>query len=253
MKRLALAALALLTLLSAGAPPAVEQIFSSGETLDFTLSWLRIPGGSARMTIAPLAGDSSKLRITSVAQTSAAFSGFFRVRDQIETIVSRENFSTLQYRKRLSEGDRSKDETTTIDPSRGIATRKGREKPVPTPVFDPLSLVYHLRMLELTPGKAHHFTMIADGKVYLLETNVLRHETVVTPAGTFQTIVVEPQMQGGGIFRDEDSRLLIWYSDDERRLPVRIRSDVRIGTITATLRSVSIGTSTVEVAATHSK
>ena len=45
-------------------------------------------------------------------------------------------------------------------------------------------------------------------------------------------------MKGVGIFREEDSDLTIWYSDDARHLPVRIRSDVKIGTITASLKQV---------------
>ena len=49
-------------------------------------------------------------------------------------------------------------------------------------------------------------------------------------------------MDAAGIFReDAKSQMTIWYSDDWRHLPVRIRSEAKIGAITATLRSVSSG------------
>lgn len=246
MKRLVLAIAVALLLLGAEESP-VDQIFGRGETLDFSLTWLRMSGGSARMTVAPAAGDSSKLRITSIAQTSPSFSRFYRVRDEIETVVDRSTFSTLHYRKLLHEGKRNKDETTVIDPAKHLAVRRGDEYvTVPTPVFDPLSLVYHLRRLDLTPGKVHRFPVFADGKLYTLQAVVKERATLTTPAGTFKTVVVQPQMETGGIFRDEKGKLTIWYSDDPRHLPVRISSDVKIGTITATLRGVTNGAASVE-------
>jgi hypothetical protein len=50
-------------------------------------------------------------------------------------------------------------------------------------------------------------------------------------------------MRHGGIFRDENNRLVIWFSDDQRRIPVRIRSYLAVGTITASLQSSELGRS----------
>ena len=240
----ALCALLLLCCASASAAP-IDDIFIAGETLDFNLHWSRISGGSARMTIAPLNGD--RYRITSIGKSGAFFSRFFKVRDEIESIVTRDAFSTLQYHKVLDERGEKKDELTVIDRSRNLATRKGKIIEVPPRVFDPLSLIYHIRTLELKPGTSHEFTVIADGKIYVLHANVTGRETITTPAGRFACVVVEPKMAStAGVFRDDQNRLLIWYSDDERHLPVRIRSDLNVGSITATLRSTRRGVGGVE-------
>jgi hypothetical protein len=222
---------------------AVIAIFNQGETLDYNLHWTTIAGGSARMTIAPLNGE--RYRLTSVGKSGRFFSRFFRVRDEIDSVVDRTSFSTLQYHKILDERGKKKDELTVID--EGVATRKGKTLKVPNPIYDPLSLIYHLRSLELVPGKSHEFTVIADGKLYTLHANVLERETITTPAGKFNTVVVEPRMESAaGIFRDDQNRLLIWYSDDERHVPVRIRSEVNFGSITATLRSIKPGVASTE-------
>jgi hypothetical protein len=222
-----------------------RQIFDTGETLDYNLQWVRVTGGSARMTISPI--EDGRYRLTSIGKSGTFFSRFFKVRDEIESIVDRKNFSTLQYHKILDERGRRKDELTVVDESRDIATRKGKSVRIPRPVFDPLSLIYYLRMLDLAPGHSHEFTILADGKIYTVHASVLQRETIATPAGTFQTVVVEPKMESpAGVFRDEQSRLLIWYSDDERHLPVRIRSDVKIGSITATLRGFRPGVTETE-------
>lgn len=217
---------------------AVIATFLSGETLDYDLKWLKITGGSARMTIGSLGDD--RLRITSVAKSNPGFSRIFKVRDEIETVVAKKDFSTLTYLKKLDEQGDKHTEITTIED--GVATRRRRkikQVHVPRPVFNPISLIYHLRTLDLSPGKSHAFTVIADGKVYNVSAAVLRRDTVTTPAGKFNTVVVEPKMESEGVARRE--RLWIWYSDDDRHLPVRIRSEVSFGAITATLRGVRAG------------
>jgi len=238
MKRIVLALAAFLLL---GAESSVDGIFSRGETLDYDLVWLHLSGGKARMTVSPQLADATKLHISSLAQSSSTFSRIYKVRDQIDTIVDRATFSTVRYHKDLREGSSHKSEVVTY--ANGVATRKGKTYDVPTPVFDPLSLVYYMRTQELSPGKTMRFTVFADKKLYDVVATVTKRETIETPLGMFKTLVVEPDMRGGGLYRDEDSKLTIWYTDDERHLPVRIRSDVKIGTITMTIRGVSAGVS----------
>jgi len=222
--------------------PVVES-FNQGETLDYNVAWLRITGGTARMTIAPL--DETRYRITSIARSSTGFSRIFRVHDSIETIVARGDFSTLKYTKRLDEGgDRMLEVTTVAD---GVATRvrkKVKKIRVPRPVFDPISVIHLLRTFDLTVGKSYEMNVVADAKLYSVHARVLRRETVQTPAGRFEAVLVEPRMESGGVEREE--KLHIWYSDDARRIPVRIKSDVKFGSVTATLRGMSAGVTSVE-------
>lgn len=233
---------ALLAAQMSGAP-VEEPKFLAGETLDFNLSWLKITGGTARMTIAPEGGDSYK--ITSVARSTPSFSRFYKVRDEIETTVDRNDFSTTRYVKRLDEeGDTIEEVTVVAD---GVATRtrkKVKKVRVPRPVYDPISVIYQLRMRDLSPGKSYDFELIADGKLYVVHARVVGRERVQTPAGTFDCVKVQPRMLRGGVERDE--RMFIWYTNDERKLPVRIRTEIKVGAITATLRSVSNGVTSPE-------
>lgn len=221
----------------AAEPSPVQQKFIAGETLDYNLTWLKITGGTARMTIEP---DGDTFRITCIAQSSPSFSRFYRVRDEIETTVAKEDFSTLRYVKRLDEDGDKMEEVTVIED--GVATRtrkKARKTRVSRPIFDPISVVYQLRTRDLTPGKSYDFDLIADGKLYTVHAKVVRREKVQTPAGTFDCVRVEPTMTTAGVQRQE--RLFLWYTDDERKIPVRIRTEVKIGAITATLRGTAAG------------
>jgi hypothetical protein len=244
------AALLLIATVATAAEP-IDQHFVKGETLDYTLTWLGMSGGSARFTIGLAPGAPDRFRITSIARSSSGFARIFRVRDEIQSFVDREQFTLIGYEKHLNERGKKKDDQTVVDREKGVAVRRRPGKPdqevaVSSPLFDPLSLVYHFRRLALRPGDHVHFMVVADGKLYAVDADVTQSETLTTPAGTYKTVAVQPQMSAGGLFRDEDSRLTIWYSDDERHLPLRIRSDVKIGSITATLRSVREGVTGIE-------
>lgn len=224
-------------------PAPVQQAFQNGETLDYTVTWMRISGGTARMTISAPTDDT--YRLTSVARSGARFSRFVKVRDEIESTIARGNFSTLKYVKRLDEKGEKKEEITTIED--GVATRRRKKVKsvrVPNPVLDPLSVMYYLRTVDLSPNAKHELTLVADAKLYNVHVHVRRREKIQTPAGTFDTVMVEPTMESGGVEREE--RLFIWYTDDERRLPVRIRTEVKIGAITATLTKVTSGVESID-------
>lgn len=245
-----LAAIAFLVFVAAS--PVDVNDFAKGETLDYDLTWLSVIGGGMRLTIV---GEGDQLRITSVAASDPTFAKIYKVRDEIESRVLRDSFSTVEYRKVLDENGKKREDTTTIDATRQIGTRirKGKAPATfhivpPPPYLDPLSVVYRLRTVDLAPGKAYTYTVYADGNVYEMTVTVRPdRETLNTPFGTFKAVSVEPRMKGrGGLFRDDNSRLLIWYTDDARHLPLRIRSELKFGSITATLRVVSSGVKSIE-------
>lgn len=213
--------------------PYIERVFSQGERIEYTLSWLGIAGGEAVITVTPGKG---RFTIHTLARTLGAIGRLYPVRDEIETVVSSADFSTLRFEKRLNERGREKHVETRFDPRRKVAIREGEEIPYEPPIYDPLSSIYYIRTLDLSPGKKHTMTIIADSEIYEIEAEVLRREEIDVQGSRFRTVVVEPKMRKGGIFRDENNRLLIWYTDDARRIPIRIRSELEFGSITATIR-----------------
>ena len=155
---------------AAAATPAVDPIFVNGETLDYSLTWLKLSGGSARFTIGLAPGAPDRFRITSVAQTSSGFARIYRVRDQLVSLVDRVMFTTIQYEKHLREGSSKKEDITTVDRAHGLIVRKRAGKPdkvvhTTEPVFDPISLIYQFRRLDLRPGAHVHFMVTGDGKL----------------------------------------------------------------------------------------
>ena len=106
---------------------------------------------------------------------------------------------------------------------------------------DALSSFYYTRTQALPIGGSVIFDYHASRKSQPLEVRVLGRERVKTPAGTFDCVVIEPMLKAGGIFKNK-GRLVIWLTDDERRMPVLMKSKVAIGSISVVLQEVKPGT-----------
>jgi hypothetical protein len=117
-----------------------------------------------------------------------------------------------------------------------IDHRGGEKKNIPLHdnVFDPLSSFYYVRTLKLEVGQPVFVDILDNKKLWNVKVLVLRKEKIRTKLGSFDTIVIKPLMKSEGIFNRKGD-ILIWLTDDERRLPVMMLTKVAVGSITATL------------------
>jgi len=215
--------------------------FGVGERMAFDLTYGFITAGKAVMSIPEtetIAGYPC-YHIVSVAESVPWFSAFFRVRDVAESHLDVRYLVTRRFEKSLSEGDYRAHDLVHYDQDRHIAVypeRDGRVVPLSLDAQDILTSLYYVRMMELEIGEPVFIENHADKKNYPLRIDVLERERIDVPAGTFDCIVVEPVMRVAGLFRHKGS-LRVWLTDDERHVPVLMRSKVVIGSISAELTS----------------
>ena len=65
-----------------------------------------------------------------------------------------------------------------------------------------------------------------------------KREKIRVPAGKFECIKVEPFIIGDAIFKTKGGKMLIWMTNDERKMPVLVRSKVMIGSFDAELKKI---------------
>jgi hypothetical protein len=110
--------------------------------------------------------------------------------------------------------------------------------------LDDVAFLYYARTLPLVVGDSYTIPRYFkdDGNPVVIK--VLRKETIKVPAGTFNTIVVQPIIQTDGLF-GQGGRAEVFFSDDERRLLVHMSSRVPVvGSLSLHLRSYEPGTPT---------
>ena len=216
-------------------PAAVP--FGVGEYLEFSVSYNIIRAGTATLSVEgveEVAGHRC-YRIASTARSNSFVSTFFEVRDRVESLMDVHGLFSRKFEKHLKEGNYTKDELVWIDHCAGLAYYDdGDTVEVRRSSQDALSALYYVRTLNLEVGEMVVFPSHSGKKNYPMRVRVLGKERIKTPVGRFNCIVVEPRLKSEGIFKHK-GRLIVWLSDDERRIPVRMKSQVTIGSITASL------------------
>jgi len=215
-----------------------------GEELLFEVRWMGLLAGNASLAVS---GQVSKnghevYRIRSLAESSPLFSLFYNVRDVGETFIDVHELYPWYFHLDQREGSQSSQRTVTFDQQRGLAIyAKNHQSPqelkVPVGVHDTLSSLYVVRTLPLRVGQSIHLNTFSNGKTYDVEVQVLRQEKLEAYWGTVDTLVVQPLMRFQEILRQKGD-VLIWVTDDERRIPIRMRTAIKVGSIEATLIDV---------------
>lgn len=214
--------------------------FKVPEMLKYDLTWTGIKAGEATLEISD---NGQGIGIVSIARSAKWVSFFYTVEDRVESRLAnnpRIIGHPVNYLLKLREGKHRKNKEVIFDFKNLKAIyidyidKERKEFEIPPAIFDPLSSFYHLRTLNLEVGKSVYVTVFDSKKVWDVEVQVLRKERIVVPAGTFNTIVVKPLLKSEGIFFRKGD-VFIWLTDDERRIPVMLKSKIKIGVVNANL------------------
>lgn len=215
--------------------------FGAGEKLVFSVQYGLITAGEATLEVRNIAniGGRPCYRIVSDARTNDFFSKFYQVRDRYESCMDTTELYTLRYEKHVREGKFKRDETVDFDQVAHRAQYKDKAVPIPPRTQDVLSALYYVRTLPLEVGHSISIANHTDRKNYPLLVKVHGRERVKVDAGEFDCLVVEPILRGPGVFTQK-GRLTVWLTDDERRMPVLMKSKVVIGHVAAVLKSYKV-------------
>jgi hypothetical protein len=114
--------------------------------------------------------------------------------------------------------------------------------------LDDVSFLYWSRTLPLEVGRTYEFRRYFKDEGNPVIIRVLRRERVTVPAGTFNTIVVKPLIRTSGLF-SEGGEAEVYYSDDDRRMIVMVRTKFSIAHMTMQLESYRPGQPVANMAA----
>jgi hypothetical protein len=217
--------------------PAPARAFGPRESLRFSVQYGFIHAGTAWLEIPEVREFQGHevMVLRARAESNAFFSRFYKVRERIESYWDRRGLYSRRYVEDRREGKFRQQRDVVFDPVRNLAVyQDGSTWPVPARVQDALSSFYYFRTQALPIGGSIVFHYHSEQKSMPLQVRVLGRERIKTPLGTFDCIGIEPILKAGGIFQSS-GRLVIWVTDDERRMPVLMKSKVIIGSISVVL------------------
>ncbi len=219
------------------ARPHAGYSFPQKQTLTYAVDWRVFPAGTALIRFE---ASGNRERIAASADTSGAINLLFHVADRFQSDFDRERGCTYDFDKQTVEGRRQINSTLKLDYANGksildeknqvTGQTKHLEAPVNGCLTDLLTGVFYASSQPIALG--HNFVIpVADAmRTVLVTMKVEGREEIKTPLGTFNTLRVKPTADAGVVKNRGD--IWIWYTDDERHLPVQMRARLFWGTIT---------------------
>jgi hypothetical protein len=220
-----------------GAPPVP---FGQGERLVYSIGWYNVVGGTATLDMDEAEYQGTPVyRVRSLAKSNAFVSVFFPVEDRIESLIDRVTLTALRLDVKQRQGKRKRDRVTEFDQVHHTATvvKNGKRNvfEIPPDVQDSLSCLYYFRSLPpIKVGETVTIDVHESNKNWRLAIVGQKRERIETEAGKFMTIRTKAKVEFEGVFLEKGD-VYVWFSDDERRLPVRMDSKIKIGRISAKL------------------
>ena len=241
-----IAALAVFAVRAEAQPPVSQEQpmaavpFAVGEELVFHAKFGGLPAGTARMRVDGIDTVRGRLAYHVVFSVDGGIP-FFRVHDRYESWMDVETLSSLRHVQHVSEGRYHRNTTYEIMPELSLYQKNG-EAPrasVANPLDDG-SFIYAVRAAGIRVGETR-----SDDRYFIPDRNPvvlsgIREDTVTVGAGTFTTTVVRPTIKSRGIF-SEGGEAQVWFTNDERRIPVLLRTHFSRFSLTLSLTSVTYG------------
>jgi hypothetical protein len=217
--------------------PRPGYSFPDKQTLTYSVDWRVFSAGTA---VIHFESDGTRERISATASTAGAINLIFHVDDHFQSTFDRQTGCTTQFDKQTVEGRRQINATLRLDYGQNRAymdqknlvngQTKHEESPITGCVTDLLTGVFYASSQPMEVG--HNFVLpIFDAQhVIPVTMKVEAREEIKTTLGTSKTIRVHPTADAGVVKNRGD--IWIWYTDDERHLPVQMRARLFWGTIT---------------------
>ncbi len=219
------------------AAPRPGFSFPQKQTLTYAVDWRVFPAGTA---VIHFQADGDRERISATADTLGAINLIFRVDDHFQSDFDRQTGCSYDFNKQTVEGRRQINATLRLDyaQSKAVYDQKnlvtGQPRHVESPlhgcITDLLSGIFYSSSQPMELG--HNFIIpVYDAQHTIPVTmKVEAREEIKTTLGTFKTIRVQPTADAGVVKNRGD--IWIWYTDDDRHLPVQMRARLFWGTIT---------------------
>ncbi|HSN15175.1 MAG TPA: DUF3108 domain-containing protein [Anaeromyxobacteraceae bacterium] len=232
-----------LAVIALQAPPAAA--LQPGEEIRMSVSYLHLPSGEGTISIGE--PDNGAWPLVFQGKTGG-FVGLVNVRERLVSWWDPQ--SRLPFGSNLSAqelGDKHDDEArfdrgslkATVTVSRKGKVRT-REVDVPADALDLPSVFMYLRLQPLAVGERYSVPVLAGRDLFTLDAEVVKAERLDTDIGEVDAVAVRIRTGFKGKF-DSKRPTWLWFTADERHVPLRITAEFAVGSLVASIKSYRPG------------
>jgi len=217
-----------------------EPTFKAGEELNYRLKYGWFTGAEAHLRVADTDTrfeGKPAWHIIADGNTAGTFDVFYKVRNRYESFIDRNTLLPYLYTEDRHEAKYKHKDHVVFDHQTEKITANSGVYPFSGKVFDFPSAYYFARCLDVSKLKIgdkfdlHYFL---EDAVQTLTITYLGKDKVDCPLGTFNCLKFNPTIIPGKIFR-KNSKLYLWVTDDNNRIPVKAHVELVVGSVTMEL------------------
>ena len=220
-----------------------NKAFKIGEKLTFKIKYGFVTAGVSIMQVKDERVISGRKvnHVVFEVNSVPSFDWIYKVRDRYETFIDQKGLFPWRFEQHIREGKYKRDYSAFFDQRNNKAFTSEGIFDIPKYVNDIISAFYLARTFDYSNLKVNdeiHLKNFHKGKTYNLDLIFRGREEIDVPAGKFKCILIEPLVKAGGLFKSEGS-IYIWLSDDELKVPIKVKSKIVVGSIDAVLSEYS--------------
>jgi len=222
-----------------------EDAFGVGEWFKFRIHYGFVNAGFATLEVKDATINNKKVfHVIGRGYTVGMSRFFFKVDDLYESYIDKDTKNPYQFVRKINEGGYTKYQEGFFNPAENKVLVKDYEYKtektlvIPKNVQDILSSFYYLRnnpnIDKVKEGESIAIDMFFDDTTTKFRLKFLGREDITTKFGIVSTMVFRPLVQSGRVFKEQES-VTVWISDDDNKLPLRIKASLAVGSIKADL------------------
>ena len=228
--------------------PQAESSFRAGEWLKFKLSysgWFKA-GYSTLEVKNSTYKNNPVYHVIGKGWTTGAIKFFFKVNDRYESYFDKQSLKPYKFIRKIYEGGHIKNRIIHFDYEKNLAhvddlkTGVKKSSSIQSDVQDMLSSYYYLRnnydTNNIEVGSSIELKMFFDYEIYNFKLKFLGHDKIKTKFGYIKCLKFRPYVVADRVFKEEES-LTLWISADRNKVPLKIKADLRVGSLIADLDS----------------
>ncbi|MBL4939817.1 MAG: DUF3108 domain-containing protein [Lutibacter sp.] len=219
--------------------------FQKGEWLRYRMSYSNfLNAGYSTIEVKDTTNNNKEaFHIIGVGKSTGFISLFFKVKDNYQTFIDKETLKPYRFIRKINEGGYTKNKEIIFDYTTNEATVKDykhntvEKHPISSNIQDILSSLYFLRNQDLSNliiGDEIELKMFFDEEITNFKLHYLGKEVIKSRFGKLETLKFRPLVQTGRVFKEQES-VSIWITDDENKIPIKIKASLAVGSLRADL------------------
>lgn len=246
MKKILLTVLGLIMVSSFQSDEVLQKdAYQIGEFFKMRIHYGLMNAGYATLEVKDAEINGKKMHhVVGKGYTTGMAKFFFKVVDNYESYFDKETNKPYVFVRNINEGGYTKNQQGYFNQNTNtvlVKDLKGKTEKtfkVTEEVQDIVSSFYYLRNHPkidlLKKGESIVIDMFFDDEIFKFKLKYDGKETIDTKFGELECMIFKPMVQSGRVFKAEES-LTVWVSDDDNKIPVRIKASLAVGSLKADL------------------